>query len=171
MTADGFAPFVPRVVIARRLVQETPPELDTDAVEEEVLPELHQIDLEKPAEVRDDEANCRDEARTAASVRERATKIAGEACARALREAIARNPLFVARFVDDAMEVAGQGSGTTVRLSPVDAAACRDRVAASVAADETLASGDVVVETAHGIVSATVDQRARLLARAVADSS
>ena len=172
MIPDGFAPFVPRVVVVRRQAQATPLDAEIAPVaEEEVLAATDQIDLSAPAEVRDDEPNCRDEARADASVRERAIKIAGEACARALREAIARNPLFVVRFVDDAIEAAGQGSGKTVRLSPVDARAFRDRVGMSVVADEALAPGEVVVETAHGVVTATIDERAGLLVRAIADSS
>ena len=162
MTSDGFAPFVPRVVIVRRQPHATPLDLGREAVTvEEVLPVPDRIDIKAPAEVRDDEANCR----------ERAIKIAGEACARALRQAIARNPLFVARFVDDAMEAAGRETSKSVRLSPADAAACRDRVPTSVVADDALAPGEVVVEAAHGIVTATIDERARILVRAVADSS
>jgi hypothetical protein len=182
MTQDGFAPFVPRVVIVRPTAQATSLDPGSNAVTEEsasaasaksvekFLSAPDAIDRSDPVEHRDDEAKCCGEARTAASVRERAIKIAGEACARALREAIARNPLFVARFVDDAIDAAGRGSGKTVRLSPVDAAACRGRVAVSVVADEGVAPGEVVVETTHGTVAATIDQRAQVLVRAVADS-
>jgi len=182
MTQNGFTPFEPRVVIVRPRAQATPLDPGSDAVREEsvspaspqsvenVLSVPDALDQTDPAEDREDEAKCCDEARTAASVRERAIKIAGEACARALREAIARNPLFVARFVDDAIEAAGSGSGKVVRLSPVDATACRGRLAMSVVSDEGVASGEVVVETAHGTVAATIDQRAQLLVRAVADS-
>lgn len=173
MLPDGFAPFVPRVVTVRRLALATPLDLECAPVaEEEVLPAPARIGPTAPFEVRDaDEPNCRGEEQSAASVRERAIKIAGEACARALREAIARNPLFVARFVDDALAAAGQGSDKTVRLSPVDAMACSDRLGVSVVADEALALGEVAVETAHGIVTATIEQRAGLLVRAAADSS
>lgn len=182
MTPDGFAPFVPRVVVVRPQAQATPIDPGNNAVTEESASPALDKPVEEvqsapvaiapavPAEFRNDEAKCCEEAHSAASVRERAIRIAGEACARALREAIARNPLFVARFVDDAIEAAGRGSGKTVRLSPVDAAACRGRVATSVVADEGVAAGEVVVETAHGNVAATIDQRAQLLVRAVADS-
>lgn len=171
MTPDGFAPFVPRIVVVRRQAEAIPPSTASAAgSEEEVLPAPAQPDPKPPVEVRDEEARCRGEERTVESVRELAIKIAGEACARALREAIAKNPLFVARFVDDAMEAAGRGSGNTVRLSPVDAVSCRGRLAMSVVADSGVAPGEVVVETPHGIVTASIDQRAYLLVRAVADS-
>ncbi len=168
MIPDGFAPFVPRVAIVRSRAQTATVEPDTSV--EEVLPGPDATDRDAVAEFRDEVARSCDETQVAASVRERAIKIAGEACARALREAIARNRLFVARFVDDAIEAAGPGSSRTVRLSPIDAAACQGRLGTSVVADEGVAPGEVVVETEHGKITATVDQRALLLVRAVADS-
>jgi len=168
MTPDGFAPFVPRVVVVRPQAQAAPLDPGSDALTE-VLSAPDALDVTDAVKHWQEETRCCDEARTAATVRERAIKIAGEACARALRQAIARNPLFVARFVDDAIEAAGSGSGKVVRLSPVDAAACRGRLDMSVVADEGVAPGEVVVGTAHGIVAATIDQRAQLLVRAVAD--
>ncbi|HZW73377.1 MAG TPA: hypothetical protein VFF43_07505, partial [Caldimonas sp.] len=87
----------------------------------------------------------------------------------ALHEAIVRNPLFVARFVDDAVEAAGRATCKRVRLSPVDAAACNGRIDLDVVADGRIGAGDVIVEAIGGTVEATVGRRARVLARAAAD--
>lgn len=110
-----------------------------------------------------------DEERCAGFIRERAIKLAGEACARALREAIARNPLFVARFVDAAIEAGGRAACKRVRLPAADAASCSGGIALDVVTDERLATGDVVVETTGGTIEATIDRRALLLVRAAAD--
>lgn len=99
-------------------------------------------------------------------VRERAIALAAEACAQALHVAIARNPLFVARFVDDAMRAAGAGQAKAVRLHPASAAVCT--VGCEIVADPTLESGEVVVDAATGPIHATIAQRADLLVRAVA---
>ena len=109
----------------------------------------------------------RDPERCDAVVRERAIELAAEACAQALHLAIARNPLFVARFVDDAMRAVGAGQAKAVRLHPASASMCS--VGCEIVADPTLESGEVVVDTATGSMHATIAQRADLLVRAVAD--
>lgn len=180
MTLDGFAPFVPRVVTRRhgRASQEEPA-CASSVAEAEPAPEQTPSTLEVAslpaaiveddrAEHRDDGSEQKDDARTLAAIREQAINIAGEACARALQLAVARNPLFVARFVDAAIEAAGRGGAKTVRLSPVDAAACHGRTTACVVADESVARGEVIVETADGTVGATMQQRAQILVRSVA---
>lgn len=110
-----------------------------------------------------------DERRIAALARTKAIELAGLACARALHEAVARNPLFVARFVDEALAAAGAAIEKRVRLSPVDAAACEAHVAARVDADERLARGEVVVETSDGAVRATIEDRCDVFVRAAAE--
>jgi len=175
MTPDNFAPFVPRIV-SRRARSNVLEGAETDVVQPvpqaPVSPEPPVVgpDPSAPAELigrmgRD----AFDDERFSAAVRQRAIKLAGEACARALREAIARNPMFVARFVDDAIEAAGGASCKNVRLSPIDSAACDGHVAVRVVADERIARGEVVVELNNGTVEATLDKRAELLVRAAAD--
>ncbi|HYK53732.1 MAG TPA: FliH/SctL family protein [Candidatus Eremiobacteraceae bacterium] len=181
-TPDGFQPFVPRVVSRRtrtdvsnveasnngRCDGELSPVLDLHASEPSAP--ASQLPFEPRVEpVRTEPLGC-DESRCAKFVREHAIRLAGEACARALHKAIARNPLFVARFVDDAIEAAGRATCKRVRLSPADAASCSGRIALDVVADERLVAGEVVVETTGGTVEATIDRRAVLLARAAADS-
>lgn len=177
---DGFQPFVPRVVSARARPEasdggtggveaaapgssahDSPETRVDDAPSQPVHADLCESVRSEPA--------CYEE-RCAGLIRERAIKLAGEACARALREAIARNPLFVARFVDDAIEAGGRASCKRVRLSPSDAASCIGRIAPDIVGDERLEPGEVVVETTGGTIEATIDRRARLLARAAADS-
>ena len=104
------------------------------------------------------------------SVRALAIRLAGEACARALHQAIARNPLFVARFVDDALRAAGGQNGARARVRHEAAAACANRVRCDLASDDALAPGEVVVETASGSVRATLEDRAQILVRAAADA-
>lgn len=178
---DGFQPFVPRVVSARA----RPEACDGGISDVEAAapgsssahgsPETRVDDAPSqrvhadPWESVRSEPAC-DEERCAGLIRGRAIKLAGEACARALREAIARNPLFVARFVDDAIEAGGHASCKRVRLSPSDAAACTGRIAPDIVGDERLEPGEVVVETTGGTVEAAIDCRARLLVRAAADS-
>jgi hypothetical protein len=178
---DVFQPFVPRVVSRRSgccAIPEDSIRAGDEPADEPVKAVLVQnatpgataasdLDDVTPI-VGSTEEPCR-EASCAARVRERAIELAGEACARALHEAIAKNPLFVARFVDDAIEAAGRTSAKRVRLSPADAAACSGRVAIDVVADETVASGEVVVESANGTAGATIDRRAELLVRAMAE--
>jgi len=105
----------------------------------------------------------------AAAVREEAIRLAGLACARALHEAIARNPLFVTRFVEDALRASGDTSRARVRLRPVEASTCAGAVKCDVVADDALEPGEVVVECDRGTVRATIEERARRLARAAAD--
>ena len=105
-----------------------------------------------------------------AAIRERAIRLAGIACARALHEAIARNPLFVVRFVDDALAASGDAKGARVRLSAPDAAVCAGVVRCDVVADDALAPGEVVVESDGGSLRASIETRAERLVRAAADA-
>jgi hypothetical protein len=168
MMPEGFEPFVPRVVSRQRRPEPAPidPPVEESTFPEPAVrssPEPHVDDRLSGVVRACDEEHC------GPFIRERAIKLAGEACARALHEAIAKNPLFIARFVDDAIEAAGRATCKRVRLSPADAAACNGRIGTDVIADERLASGDAIVETSGGTVEATVDRRARLLVRAAAD--
>jgi hypothetical protein len=108
--------------------------------------------------------------RCEARLRDRAIALAGEACARALRVAVARNPLFVARFVDDALSALGAGSAVKVRLHPSDARACAHAVAADIVGDPALERGEVRIESPHGTLGATIAERAVVLVRATADA-
>ena len=105
-----------------------------------------------------------------ATLRKLAIALAAKACARALHEAIARNPLFVVRFVDDALRAAGFEDSATVRLCAVDASACAYRLRGDVIADATLARGEVIVELAGGSIGASIEERAAGLVRAAADA-
>jgi flagellar assembly protein FliH len=171
-----FEPFVPRVVSRRdsaasrtgeralpevpiaSSVDEQPPAASICASADAVVPDSTASAPVPPAIDVD------------ALVRERAIEIAGAACARALHEAIARNRLFVARFVDDAIAAAGRSGTPRVRLSPDDAAACAVRPGIDVIADAAIAPGEVVVESEDTAVRATIEERAALLARAAADA-
>ncbi len=98
-----------------------------------------------------------------------AIRLAGEACARALKQAIAKNPLFVARFVGDALTAAGLPADATVRLCALDAPVCRAGVAAAIEVDDSLGRGDVIVAACDGTLRAVLDERAALLVRAASD--
>ena len=185
VSSNGFVPFVPRVVSRRNPGREKredraivadleqPPAGDGAADEAQAVAavlEAAPAPMEAPRRSVPAESvagTC--EERYAALIRERAIELAGAACAQALHAAIARNPLFVARFVDDAIEAAGRSSARRVRLSPADAAACGGRIAVDIIADDTMARGEVAVECANGTVGATIDRRAELLVRAIAD--
>ena len=119
---------------------------------------------QRPAGV-SDSANA-----SARLVRELATRLAADACARALRHALAKNPLFIGRFVEDAIAAAGSAVPRAIRLCSADAAALGDSKGGEIQIDDRLTSGDVVVETADGLVEATVDERAFRLVRAAADA-
>ena len=111
------------------------------------------------------EAQGCDSQRCVATLRDRAIALAAEACALALHEAVARNPLFVRRFVDDALRAAGTVQAKAVRLHPASAAICGG-VEREIIADSALQCGEVVVETDSGSVRAVIEDRAALLARA-----
>lgn len=102
-------------------------------------------------------------------MREHAIQIAGRACARALEVAVARNPLFVARFVDDALRALGESEGACVRVHPA-AAALISVEGRQVVPDERMAMGDVAIERGEASVSAKLHERAAVLARAIADA-
>jgi len=126
---------------------------------------------EVPAVIHDiHESSAEDAHARAAELRNEATRFAAMACARALRTALAEDPETIARFVDDAMRACGRFAQVSVRLNPEDAAAFHPRRDLDVTADAMLERGQVVVETDGGSVAATLDERAMLLARAVADA-
>ena len=106
--------------------------------------------------------------RIARQARELAIRFAGEACARALGHALVKNPLFVRRFVDDAIAAAGAPARPVLRLNASDAQRV-ERLDCELVVDTTLSPGDVVVETSDGRVEATLEERAQTLVRAIAD--
>lgn len=174
--ASAFVPFAPRVVTRRppfaghalvteRADDEGPSDDDTTPSPEPGADVMEAVEEAPPVDPIDEI----DDSRHLALVREQAIGIAGKACARALHAAIARNPLFIARFVEDAIAAAGP-SPTRVRLSPADAQACGAFVDAEVVADRLVARGEVVVDTADGSVRATIEKRCAILVRAAAQS-
>ena len=103
-------------------------------------------------------------------LRELATRLAADACARALRHALAKNPLFIARFVEDAIVAAGSAVPRVIRLCSADATALGHPKDGRVQIDDRLTSGDVVLATAEGVLEATLGDRALMLVRAAADA-
>lgn len=181
--ADGFIPFEPRP-LARPVeaVAAREPDVQTQAASEvhEGEPDETQIEdtpahapqaaeLATPKCPRCAEHRCEREM-DAGLVRAAAISVAASACARALRYAIDRNPRLIARFVDDALAAAGVLSGvTTVRVAAGSAAhVTPDRSPAAITEDAALNPGDVFVISDHGVVGATLEERAHLLVRAAA---
>jgi hypothetical protein len=117
---------------------------------------------------RDAVRNC-DPAACADRLRAEAIRLAASACALALKTAIARNPMFVARFVDDALQALRSRADVRARLHPRTAAACAAMIACEVLPDGSLGDGDVVVEAGGSSVRATIDERSLILVRRVAD--
>jgi Flagellar assembly protein FliH len=156
VTGGEFAPLRPR-----RFVRATEPRPETPPAP----PPAPAIEPEDAAPV--EAVSLPDNFATA--VRACAIRFAAIACARALHEAIARNPLFVARFVNDAILAAGGIEGARVRLSPQDAAACADTLACEIIADTALQTGEVRIEKNGCSAGATLEERASLLVRAAAD--
>jgi hypothetical protein len=103
-----------------------------------------------------------------ALLREEAARFAAIACARALRATLADVPGTINRFVDDALRACGRVPHATVRLHPDDALAYRPQRDVDVIADPSCELGSVSVQTEDGVVAATIDQRAALLAKAAA---
>jgi hypothetical protein len=156
MTAGEFEPLRPRRFVRAAAPEPEPPTAapTTPAIEPKSQAPVEAVILPDTFD---------------AAVRACAIRFAAIACARALREAIARNPLFVARFVDDAILAAGRIEGARVRLSPQDAAACADMLACEIIADKALQTGEVRIEKDGCSVGATLQERAALLVRAAAD--
>ena len=155
-----FEPLVPR----RRTRREIAEHPDAPPLRAEPAPTQELAGSNEPqGALLGDPAACR------ARLREEAIRIAGSACARALGTAVARNPLFVARFVDEALRALGDPPGACIRVNPVIApiVSGADRVVTS---DESLKAGDVRVEYGGASVGATLEERASLLARAIADA-
>jgi hypothetical protein len=162
---DAFEPFVPRRVSGEAgrgaeqpqaaETQEKTPGCTVDAV-----PDAPPVDRTPAC----DPDVC------AVTLREMAIRLAGAACARALHEAIARNPLFITRFVDDALRAAGAPPDARARLRPDAAALCAGRVPCEVVADGGMAPGAVEIQTGCGSLRATLEERALALARAAADA-
>jgi len=160
-----FVPFVPRRVRRSPLTDVEPPSAPAPSdSENDAMRAAPSLPAQPPF------ALACDPAGRAAAVREEAVRLAGLACARALHEAIARNPLFVTRFVEDALRASGDTSRARVRLRPVEASTCAGAVKCDVVADDALEPGEVVVECDRGTVRATIEERARRLARAAADA-
>jgi flagellar biosynthesis/type III secretory pathway protein FliH len=161
--SEEFVPFVARrLERAPHVEASPPPEVFVDDTAE-------QSGDDRVAQSTASFAPAGDPSECEAAIRERAIRMAGIACARALHEAIARNPLFVARFVDDALAAFGDAKRARVRLSPADAVVCAGTVRCDVVADDALAPGEVVVESDVGSLRASIEARAERLARAAAD--
>jgi len=159
-----FVPFVPRRVGRSPLTDVEPPSAPAPSdSENDAMRAAPSLPAQPPF------ALACDPAGRAAAVREEAVRLAGLACARALHEAIARNPLFVVRFVDDALRASGEMKDACVRLRPVDAATCADAVKCDVVADDALEPGEVVVESECGTVRSSIEERATRLVLAAAD--
>jgi hypothetical protein len=102
-------------------------------------------------------------------MRSSAIRLAASACARALHVAIARNPLFVARFVDDALRAMRTESSPRARLHPRFAIPCAPLIGCELVSDESLEPGEVILEAAGTRLSATLEERALDLVRSIAD--
>jgi hypothetical protein len=184
MTRPEFEPFVPRcarrpgngaatvderaIVADQACAGDVAPADEASpscaaAAEDETAAQAESPGLDAP------DAHVHDAAACAQALRETAIRLASHACARALRVAIARNPLFVARFVDDALGALRAKSGACARLHPEDAAACSHLVQCQVIADASLSPGEVIVEGDGSRIHATTDGRAEILVRAIAD--
>jgi hypothetical protein len=109
-----------------------------------------------------------DEAERAAALRDEAIRFASIATARALRTTLAHDAAALTRYVDDALRACGRITRARIRLHPADAQLYRPRRDVEVIADASAARGQVAVETDTGTVSATIEERAALLARAAA---
>jgi hypothetical protein len=167
MQRSEFTAFVPRVLV-REKPTATEPGTATDrqahaveAVRSE--PAGQKVEQRVESHARCNPAACEGRVRALAIV------LAGRACARALHAAVAKNPLFVRRFVDDALHAASSPSHARVLLCARDAAACGGRMDCDVVSDDALSGGEIVVETTAGLVRATIEQRAEALVRAAAD--
>jgi hypothetical protein len=125
-----------------------------------------QAELPEPlsAAARDSE----DEEERAACLCDEAIRFASIATARALRTTLAHDATALTRYVDDALRACGRITRARVRLHPADAKLYRPRRDVEVIADASAARGQVAVETDTGSVSATIEERASLLARAAA---
>jgi len=165
-----FEPFVPRRVhCAQALADDATP---IDPPDDHLTPTDSDPDAASTAEIVAVPAPPRPAECESCSVelRQRIIALAAEACARALKCAIVRNPLFVARFVDGALAMMGSVEGATVALHPDDARACADAVACDVSADGSLERGTVIVRVAGSSIGATIEERAELLVQAAADA-
>lgn len=163
--SDEFVPFV-----ARRIEREA--RTDAFSAAEVAAPEVAAKRPDRDeAQPLSASMRCEcDRPQGDAEVRGLAIRLAGIACARALHEAVARNPLFVARFVDDALQAFGDIKHARARLRSIEAAVCAAAVGCDVVADDALAPGDVVVESESGVLRASIETRAANLVRAAADA-
>jgi flagellar assembly protein FliH len=161
---DVFEPFVPRRIERHAATASSAPPA-VAAIAPEPEPPAQDIDDALPAVFvppQPDPLAC------SAAVRAMAIRLASAACARALREAVARNPLFVARFVDEALRAAADPVDASVRLNPSDARLCAGFIPCDTIADAGLERGQVIVQAGSGAIEATIDERASTLVRAFA---
>jgi len=173
MTADGFEPYVPRAartIAAPNLENEAMDRAIDDADRDDVAETERTGTLPKASIAQPVTIIACDPRRCRAQLRDLAIHLAGEACARAMRIAIARNPLFVARFVDDAMRAEGRSVEAKVRLHPADARTCAGAIVSDIIADPALERGEVRIDSPHGTLGATIAERASKLVRAAADA-
>lgn len=162
MKDEPFEPFEPRrldrLAVVSSVSQAEDPSADEAETDDSQGDEVRDMAVLPPC----DPAAC------SAAVRAMAVRLASLACARALREAVARNPLFVARFVDDALRATGDSAKAKARLNPGDARLCAGAVRCDIVADAELERGHVIVQTDSGTIEATIDERASILVRAFA---
>jgi hypothetical protein len=163
--SDDFVPFIARRIERQPCVDVAPPADVAGEEAEARRPHDDETQTLPPPPSRECDPPPGD-----AAARELAIRLAGIACARALHEAVARNPLFVARFVDDALQAFGDAKHARVRLRTVEAAACANTIGCDVVADDALAPGEVVVQSEGGALRASIEARAARLVRAAADA-
>ena len=166
----SFTPLRLRRIV-ERLEPQSPPSL-VDAAPSDDADEMRAVDGDEGAH-QQPTASCGCDQRrvecTMDDVRTLAVRLAADACARALGHAVAKNPLFVVRFVNAAIAAAGWPQRAVARLCEHDAEVCRGFLAIDTRPDSTLGPGDVILETDGGSVRATLAERAHLLVRSAAD--
>lgn len=172
MPQPEFEPLAPRVV-TRNGAAAPVVAVDLSDRPASIEDRRSTIDRRAPLSSTDDPNEARraklGENENAESIRTAAIRLASIACASALRTAIARNPLFVARFVDEALE-RFPDRPATIFLHPTDAMVVGERPDATIEESPDLSRGDVIVEAWGKRIEGTIDGRAALLVRRAADA-
>jgi hypothetical protein len=101
-------------------------------------------------------------------IRNEAIRLAAIACGRALRHAALLHPRTIAGFVDDAIVAAGNPGHARIHLHPGAIGERHDADHERIG-DANLGYGDVIVECDDTSLSADIERRAKLLARAAAE--
>jgi flagellar assembly protein FliH len=165
-----FEPFVPRRAHRGRARTEETPSIEATVSESPPNPPETEVDSASAFVVEPGPARQHDHDTCFVEMRQRIIALAAEACARALKCAVARNPLFVARFVDEALTKMGSAEEVSAVLHADDASACAQIIACEVKADGSLERGTVIVRAAGSSIGATLEERADLLVRAAEDA-